>query len=104
MQASSLVLHETDDEPEKLLHEALRVAPVCVVLEWCMPERKLDLPKQIITHAIERLAGKHHYARFSAYANGGWLKGLAAKTGVFFVSEESACGGLLTLAVLSRRT
>ena len=99
----SLVLHETDDEPEKLLHEALRVAPVCVVLEWRMPERNLELPKQIITHAVERLAGKRHYARFRAYTNGGWLRGLAAKADVSFASEESVLGGLMTLAVLSRR-
>jgi ubiquinone/menaquinone biosynthesis C-methylase UbiE len=97
----SLVLHETDDAPEELLREALRTAPVCMVLEWRAPERIADLPGQIITHAIERLAGKRHYRRFRAYARQGWLRGLAARAEKTLAGEEPVCGGLLTLAVLS---
>ncbi len=96
----SLILHETDDEPEALLRDALRVAPACIVLEWRMPERNLDLPGQLITHAVERLAGKRHYARFRAYAAKGWLRGLAARAGTAIRREEALCGGLLTLAVI----
>jgi len=97
----SLVLHETDEEPEALLREALRAAPVCIVLEWRKPERIRDLPGQIITHATERLAGKRHYLRFRAYTRRGWLGGLAARAGRTLVREEAVCGGLLTLAVVS---
>jgi len=100
----SLILHETDDEPEELLREALRVAPACAVLEWRMPERNLDLPGQVIAHIIERLAGKRHYARFRAYAQHGWLRGVAARAGASLTGEEPACGGLLTLAVLAKKT
>jgi ubiquinone/menaquinone biosynthesis C-methylase UbiE len=97
----SLILHETDNEPEELLRDALRTAPVCVVLEWREPEGIADLPGQIFTHAAERMAGKRHYLRFRSYTQRGWLRGLAARVERTFVSEESVCGGLLTLVVLS---
>ncbi len=97
----SLVLHETDSDPALLLRDALRVSPVCIVLEWRMPERNLDLPGQLLTHAIERLAGGRHYARFRDYAAAGWLRGLAARAGVLIRSEEPVAARTLTLAVLS---
>ena len=97
----SLLLHETDSEPEELLREALRVAPACVVLEWRKPERILELPGLIMMRFIERLAGDRHYARFRAYSKNGWLPGIAARAGASVVSEAPVCGGLLSLAVLS---
>ncbi len=96
----SLILHETDEEPESLLREALRIAPACIVLEWRMPERNLDLPGQLLVHGIERLAGRRHYARFRSYAAGGWLRGLAARAGAPLQSESPLLAGTMTLAVL----
>ncbi|SBV90942.1 Methyltransferase domain protein [uncultured delta proteobacterium] len=94
----SLVLHESDDEPETLLAEVLRVAPVCLVLEWRMPERNLDLPGQILVHAIERLAGKRHYARFRNFVRGGYLHGAAHRAKARVADEEPLMGGTMVLA------
>ena len=94
----SLVLHESDLEPEVLLAEALRVAPRCLVLEWRMPERNLDLPAHILVHAIERAAGIRHYRRFRAFAAGGYLRGAVYRAGVRVVAEERLLAGTLVLA------
>ncbi len=99
----SLVLHETEVEPEVLLREALRVAPLCLVLEWRMPEGFHNLPGRLITHAVERLAGKAHYAHFRAFLAGGGLRGLASRADATVRKEEPAVAGLMTLAVLARR-
>lgn len=99
----SLVLHESDEEPEILLREALRVAPVCFVLEWRMPERNLDLPGHALTHAIERLAGKRHYARYRAFVRGGGLHGAAFRAKARVVHEEALMGGTMVLAELGSR-
>ncbi|MDL2271722.1 class I SAM-dependent methyltransferase [Desulfovibrio sp. OttesenSCG-928-I05] len=95
----SLVLHESRDGGQAVLLEALRLAPQVMILEWRMPERNIDYPGQLITHSIERLAGKAHYARFRAFARAGWLRGLAYENAVRLVREEAVAGGLLTLAV-----
>lgn len=95
---ASMVLHESDEEPETLLAEALRVAPVCIVLEWRMPERNLDYCTQPLVHAVERLAGKKHYARFRNFARKGYLHGAAGRAGATVVSEEILAGGSMVLA------
>ena len=94
----SLVLHESAEEPEALLAEALRAAPVCVVLEWRMPERNLDYLAQPLVHAIERIAGKRHYTRFRQFACGGYLHGAAMRVGARVVSEEALKAATLVLA------
>lgn len=94
----SLVLHESEEEPEKLLAEALRAAPVCVVLEWRMPERNLDYLAQPLVHAIERIAGKGHYARFRHFVSGGYLHGAAMRAGARVISEEAFKAATLVLA------
>lgn len=96
----SLVLHESDEEPETLLAEALRVAPVCLVLEWRMPERNLDLPGQLLVHAIERFAGKRHYARFRNFTRGGYLHGAAHRAKARVAGEEALMGGAMVLAAV----
>ena len=98
----SLVLHETETEPETLLREALRVAPRCLVLEWRMPEGFPNLPGRLVTRLVERLAGKGHYARFQAFLTGGGLRGLASRAGAAVLDEEPAVAGLMTLALLAR--
>ena len=97
----SLVLHESGNDPAVMLAEALRVAPVCLVLEWRMPERNLDLPMQALVHAIERCAGLQHYRRFRAFARGGYLHGAAMRAGARVVMEEPLMGGTMVLAELS---
>lgn len=94
----SLVLHESDEDPETLMTEALRVAPVCVVLEWRMPERNLDYLAQPLVHAIERIAGKEHYARFRHFASGGYAHGAAMRAGACVISEEAFKAATLVLA------
>lgn len=95
----ALVLHESDDDPCRILMEALRVAPYCVVLELRMPERNLDLPAHGAVHMVERLAGKEHYARFRNFARLGFLRGVAALAGAAIVSEESLMAGGIVLAL-----
>lgn len=97
----SLVLHESEEEAEAMLAEALRVAPVCVVLEWRMPERNLDYGMQPLVHAIERLAGREHYARFRHFAAGGYLHGTAMRAGARVVTEEPLKCATLVLAEIS---
>lgn len=95
----SLVLHESREDGVMILREALRLAPRALILEWRMPERNLDYPGQIITHCVERLAGKKHYRRFRAFARAGWLRGLAYAGGVPLAEEHIVAGGLFTLAI-----
>ncbi len=94
----SLVLHESEDEPCALLAEALRVAPVCLVLEWRMPERNLDLPVQPLVRAVERLAGRAHYERFRQFAGGGYLHGAAGRARARVTAEKPLMGGAMVLA------
>lgn len=98
----SLVLHESVSGPTALLRDALRLAPRALILEWRMPERNLDYPGQLITHAIERLAGKEHYRRFRKFAASGWLRGAAYECGARLVREEAAAGGVLVLALAEK--
>ena len=99
----SLVLHETEAPggAEAVLAEALRVAPMVLVLEWRMPERNLDLPMQLPVHVVERLAGKSHYAHFRDFARKGWLHGLAARCGCRVAHEEAMALRSLVLALVS---
>ena len=94
----SLGLHGSDLEPDVLLTEALRVAPRCLVLEWRMPERNLDLPAQVLVHAIELAGGLRHYRRFRAFADRGYLRGAAYRAGLRVASEERLLAGTLVLA------
>lgn len=98
----SLVMHESDEEPAFFLTEALRVAPAAVVLEWRMPERNLDLPMRPLVHAIERLAGKEHYARFRHFARQGYLHGAAIRAGARVSFETALKCGAMVLAVAER--
>lgn len=98
----ALVLHESDDDPAALLAESLRVAPVAVVLDWRMPERNLDLLARPAVHAIERLAGKVHYARFRDFARNGYLRGIAARVGAGVLAETPLAAGALVLAEVIR--
>lgn len=94
----ALVLHESEEDPCTVLREALRVAPVCAVMELRMPERNLDLPAQALVHIVERLAGKEHYARFRNFARLGRLRGVAASAGAEIVFEEAHLAGAVALA------
>lgn len=93
-----LVMHESASLPENILHEALRVAPRCFVVEWRMPERNLDLLPRPLVHGIERLAGKEHYARFRRFAHGGYLHGAVCHIGGRVEREEAMRAGTLVLA------
>ena len=72
----SLILHESETEPHKLLTEAMRVAPRLLVLEWKMPERNLDYLYWLPMYAIERMAGKRHFRHFRNYMRQGALEGM----------------------------
>lgn len=98
----ALVMHESDEEPESFLAEALRVARAAVVLEWRMPERNLDLLAQPLVHAIERLAGKAHYVRFRHFARRGYLHGAAMRAGARVALEIPLKRSALVLAVVER--
>lgn len=98
----ALVLHESDDKPEMLLAETLRVAPVALVLEWRMPERNLDLAAQPLVHAIERLAGKEHYIRFRKFGAKGYLRGVVGEAGGSIADEEFFLAGSVLLAEVVR--
>lgn len=97
-----MVLHETDDAPETLLTEALRIAPTCLVLDWRMPERNLDFSVQVPVHAIERIAGRRHYSRFRRFAETGYVRGAAMRAGAKVEAEEPLKGGALVLAEVTR--
>ena len=98
----AMVLHETATSTRTLLLDALRVAPACLVLEWRMPERNLDLPAQVLVHALERLAGRAHYAAFREYAYHGWLRGVTGDAAVTIAEEQRLYGGTVTLALVRR--
>lgn len=99
----ALVLHETEADPAALLREALRVAQKVFVLEWKMPERNIDYCLHPLVHAIERAAGKEHYAAFKRYARNGWLRGLAADADAVVESERFLYMSTITLATLRRK-
>lgn len=98
----ALVMHESADEPAAFLAEALRVAHEAVVLEWRMPERNIDLVAQPLVHAIERLAGREHYARFRHFARQGYVHGAARAAGARVTHEQTLKAGTLVLAVVER--
>ncbi|MDL2307757.1 methyltransferase domain-containing protein [Desulfovibrio sp. OttesenSCG-928-C06] len=72
----SLILHESDTDPQKILAEAARVASRVLVLEWKMPERNMDYLYWLPMHIIERMAGKQHFRRFREYMRNGALEGM----------------------------
>ena len=100
----SMVLHESATDTRVLMLDALRVAPYCIVLEWRMPERNLDLPLQTLVHAVERLAGRAHYAAFREFASYGWLRGVATEAGAIIESEKTLYAGTVTLALVRRKS
>ncbi len=67
-----------------------------------MPEGRRGLSGRLITHAVERPAGREHYAHFRAFLAGGGLLGLAARAGATVLREKRAVFRLMTLAVLDR--
>lgn len=72
----SLVLHESRDDPRRLLGEALRVAPRVWALDWGLAERNLDYPARLPVWLVERLAGRRHFAAYREYMARGALEGL----------------------------
>lgn len=99
-----LVMHESASGADALLAEALRVAPLCYVVEWRMPERNLDLLARPLVHGIERLAGKEHYASFRRFAGGGYLQGATRRLGAEVKREEMMKAGTLVLAEISAKS
>lgn len=102
----SLVLHESEDEPFRLLDEALRVAPRLYVLDWGMAERNLDYPARLPVRLVERLAGRRHYEAYKNYMRRGALEGLIERyqrqRGVNTISRRQEFCNTMLLMQLER--
>lgn len=84
----SLVLHESEADPDLILREALRVAGQVWILEWSMAERNLDYPVQGLAHLIEMAAGMRHYRAFRAFMRKGGVERLISRHDAEIKSAE----------------
>lgn len=103
----SLVLHESAEDPFRLLDEALRVAPRLYALDWGMAERNLDYPARLPVRLVERLAGRRHYASYKEYMRLGALEGLIERyrraRGVKVDWRKQLCLNTMLLMQLERQ-
>lgn len=102
----SLVLHETQTSPMRLVAEAARIAEQVLILDYRLAERNLELPAVFLAHIPEFLAGREHYANFRRYMRQGALQGLIYQAreslGLHCIREWSY-GGALGLALCAEK-
>lgn len=78
-----LALHEQPlPVARQILDEGLRVAPVCLVADYTMAERNLELPGQWLMQVPERLVGGDHWRHYRGFMAAGGTQGLLQRSGV----------------------
>lgn len=81
-----------------LVREIVQGAGCCVVAEYRLAERNLDLPAVALGHTLECLSGRAHYAHYKAFMAAGALEGFARKAGFAVCARHRVLGGAATVA------
>jgi len=100
----SFALHEKpQDTALTIVVEALRVAPLCIITDYTMAERNLELPGQWLMAVPERLVGGEHWRNYRVFMQSGAVQGLLHRiSGVRLLHRESLFMGGAGIFVLER--
>lgn len=100
----SFALHEKPlAVAEAILLETFRVASVCLIVDYTLAERNLELPSQWLMQVPERLVGGEHWRHYRAFMKAGAMQGMLHRTGVRVTAREQLFGGGASLFVCSRK-
>ncbi len=103
LSAISFALHEQPaDQAERTLAEALRVASRCLVVDYTMAERNLELPSQWLMMVPERMVGGEHWRNFRSYMRAGAMQGMLHRAGAVILEREPLFGGGAAICLCAR--
>ncbi|MEG2173037.1 MAG: class I SAM-dependent methyltransferase [Desulfovibrionaceae bacterium] len=83
-----------------VVREALRVARYCIIADFSLAERNLDMPAVAMAHGAEWLVGGEHYAQYRTFMAAGGIEGFARATGRTLCARCRSMGGAASLIVL----
>ncbi len=99
----SLALHQFDPaERTKIIHEALRVAPVLIVADYAHPIETGFFRAGI--HVAERIAGRGHYRNFRSFGQEGGTDVIAEKQNFRLIHSELSGSGVFAVMTIGRKT
>lgn len=91
-------------QAQAVVREALRVAPLCIVADYRLAERNIDLPAAAFAHSVEWLVGGEHYASYKKFMAAGAVEGFVRLSGFRAVLSTSVrrrvlggAGGIIVL-------
>ncbi len=94
MSIVSLALHEMPmAHAERLVHEALRVSKSLLIMDYCMPERNIEVPATWLAFLVERLVGGEHYQNYRIFMRQGAVEGLITRLGLQRVVRHKVWAG-----------
>lgn len=85
---------------QELVRSMLLRKGCCIIAEYRLAERNLDLPAVALGHIRECLTGGAHYAHYRAFMTGGALEGFVRASGFVACARQRAMAGAATVAVL----
>lgn len=87
-------------QAQAVVREALRVSPLCIVADYRLAERNIDLPAAAFAHSIEWLVGGEHYAHYKKFMAAGAVEGFARLSGFRIGARRRVLGGAGGIIVL----
>lgn len=85
---------------QELVQKMLADEGYCVIAEYRLAERNLDLPAVALAHTQEWLTGGAHYAHYRAFMAAGALEGFVRALGLAIVARQRAMGGAAAVVTL----
>lgn len=87
-------------QAQAVVREVLRVTPLCIVADYRLAERNIDLPAAALAHAVEWLVGGEHYAHYKKFMAAGAVEGFARLSGFRTGARRRVLGGAGEIIVL----
>lgn len=80
-------------QAQAVVREVLRVTPLCIVVDYRLAERNIDLPAAAFAHSVEWLVGGEHYAHYKKFMAAGAVEGFARLSGFRIGARRRVLGG-----------
>lgn len=78
---------------EGIVREAQRVARHCILVDYTLAERNLELPFQWLMQVPERMVGGEHWRCYREFMRAGALQGLMHRLGLSVIERTRLFGG-----------
>ncbi len=86
-------------DAKQVMQELQRVAKYIIVADYCLPERNIALPANMLAYGIEALVGGDHYSCYKEFQKQGGLEGFLYGMGISPLERRmTLCGaGMVVL-------